>query len=257
MGSYEKFAGFYDLIYKDIVNYEREADDLEKIFAEFGEHRTKQVLDVACGTGSHSLILAERGYEVTGIDSSEMMIREAKKKASKKNIHAEFFVQDMRSIKLDKKFDCSICMFGGMGYILTRYDLACTFSSLKQHLRDEGLLIFEFWSVGGVKPTPFQSWIKVQKKGLTVYRLSESNFDPQTNVLTIDFHFIALWANKPVETFSETHKIRCYTLAEMKQYLEDCGFALVSAIAYDVQSPQKFEEPRKETFRVLTVAQRK
>ncbi len=92
---------------------------------------------------------------------------------------------------------------------------------------------------------------------MTLYRLSESNFDSQTNILTIDFHFITLWANKPVETFSETHKIRCYTLAEMKQHLEDCGFALVSAIAYDAQGTQKFEEPRKETFRILTVAQRK
>ncbi len=112
MGSYEKFAEFYDLIYKEIVNYEREADDLEKILTEFGEHRTKQVLDVACGTGSHSLILAKRGYEVTGIDSSEMMVKEAKKKASKENVNVEFFVQDMRSIKLNKKFDCAICMFG-------------------------------------------------------------------------------------------------------------------------------------------------
>lgn len=257
MGSYERFAEFYDLIYKEIVNYEREADDLEGIFAKFGKHRTKQVLDVACGTGSHSLILAKRSYEVTGIDRSEMMIKEAKKKASKENINVEFLVQDTRNIKLDKKFDCSICMFGGVGYVLTRHDLACTFSSLKQHLRDGGLLIFEFWSVGGVKPTPLRSWIRVQKKGLTVYRLSESNFDPQTNVLTIDFHFIALWANKPMETFSEIHKIRCYTLAEMKQHLEDCGFAVASAFAYDVQGTQKFEEPRKETFRVLTIAQRK
>lgn len=257
MGSYERFAEFYDLIYKEIMNYEREADDLEKVFAEFGKHRIRQVLDVACGTGSHSLILAERGYEVTGIDSSEMMIKEAKKKASKENINVEFFVQDMRSIKLNKKFDCAICMFGGLGYILTRYDLACAFSSLKQHIRDNGLVIFEFWSIGGIKPTPFQSWIKVQKKGLTLYRLSESNFDPQTDVLTIDFHFIALWTNKPKETFSETHKIRCYTLAEMKQHLEDCGFALVSAFACDVQGTQKFEEPKKETFRILIVAQRK
>ena len=92
---------------------------------------------------------------------------------------------------------------------------------------------------------------------MTLYRLSESNFDPQTNALTIDFHFITMRANKLVETFSEAHKIRCYTLAEMKQYLEDCGFALVSAIAYDVQGMQKSEEPRKATFRILTVAQRK
>jgi 2-polyprenyl-3-methyl-5-hydroxy-6-metoxy-1,4-benzoquinol methylase len=77
MGLYEEFAEYYDLIYKEIVNYEKETDDLEKIFAEFYKKKPKSILDVGCGTGSHSLILSTRGYSVTGIDISERMIEEA------------------------------------------------------------------------------------------------------------------------------------------------------------------------------------
>ncbi len=96
----------------------------------------------------------------------------------------------------------------------------------------------------------------MQDKDLTLYRLSESNFDPQTNILAIDFHFIALDKNRKAETFDETHKIRCYTLSEIRQYLEDNGFKLVSAYSWSVKGAEEFEPPKRETFRVIAVAKK-
>jgi SAM-dependent methyltransferase len=256
MGSYEKFAEHYDSIYKTIVSYEKETDNLEKVFGKFCRKRPKSVLDVGCGTGSHSLILSKRGYYVVGIDISERMIEEARNKAREQKVKVEFCVQDMRKIRLNKKFDCAICMFGGFGYNITYEDLDNVFSYLRKHLEDSGLFIFEFWSVGGLKPSPHQSWIKVQDKDLVLYRLSESNFDPQTNVLAIKFHFIETQQNKPAQTFEEAHRIRCFTLAEMRRYLEDNGFGLVSAYDWDVKKTGDFKPPAKETFRILTVARK-
>jgi hypothetical protein len=145
----------------------------------------------------------------------------------------------------------------GFGYILTAEDLAKTFSGLRRHLVKDGLFIFEFWNVGGLKPTPYRSWMKTQNKDLTLYRLSESNFNPQTNVLTIDFHFVVISQNAVAETFTETHKIRCYTLAEMQHYLDNNGFELVSAYAWDSKDTSEFAVPSKETFRILTVSEKK
>jgi SAM-dependent methyltransferase len=157
VGLYEKSAEHHDLIYRTIVNYEKETDDLEKIFKKFCNGRLKNVLDVGCGTGSHSSLLSKRGYQITGIDISKRMVKEARRKAKEEKAEVGFFGQDMRKIELNRKFDCAICMFGGFGCILTNRDLAKVFSSLKQHLKEHGLFIFEFWSVGGVRPSPYQT----------------------------------------------------------------------------------------------------
>ncbi len=256
MSVYEKFAQFYDLIYKDIVNYSRETDEFETLFKRFSKKRPESILDVGCGTGSHSLLLSKRGYTVTGIDISERMIALAKNKASKEGLKVDFSVQDMRKLDLGKRFDCALCAFGGFGYLLTFEDLREFLSHLKMHLKPDGLFMFEFWNVGGVRPSPLKSWLKVQTGTLVLYRLSESNFDPLTNVLAIDFHFIELHKKKLGETFSETHKIRCYTLPEMKKYLEDNGFKLVEAFDWNARDTKDFKPPEKDSFRILTVARR-
>lgn len=256
MGTFERFAKYYDLIYKSVMNYEKECDALEKIFANFSGSKVQSILDVACGTGSHALVLSKRGYTVIGIDVSKSMIRKAKKKAEKEGIEAAFFVQDMRKIELDRKFDCAICMFGGFGFIPAYEDLVGLFSGLKQHLNKDGLFVFQFWNIGGIKPSPYRTWLKAQDENTTVYRLSETNFDSQTNIINLEMNFLVTSKDKLVETFSELYRIRCYTLAELRQYLGDNGFTLLSAYDWDMESKTELAKPRRENFGILAVARK-
>ena len=256
MSVYGKFAQFYDLIYRDIVNYPEETEEFETLFEKFSKKKPKNILDVGCGTGSHSLLLSRRGYSVTGIDISERMIRLAKNKALEEGLKVDFLVQDMRKLDLSKRFDCAICAFGGFGYLLTFKDLVKFLSRLRTYLRPEGLFMFEFWNVGGVRPSPLKSWLKAQTDTLVLYRLSESNFDPLTNILTIDFNFIELHGRKSGKIFSETHRVRCYTLAEIKKYLEDNGFELVAAFDWNARDTKEFKPPKQDSFRILAVARR-
>lgn len=92
--------------------------------------------------------------------------------------------------------------------------------------------------------------MKTQDKKLTLYRLSESNFDAETNNLNIDFDFILI-RDGNVQTFNETHKIRCYTLPEISQYLDQNAFNLLSAHDWDKTVLGKL---RKNTFRVLAIS---
>jgi SAM-dependent methyltransferase len=211
------------------------------------------ILDVGCGTGSHSLLFSERGYSVTGIDISKRMIELAKRKASKEGSNVEFIVQDMRKLDLSKRFDCAICAFGGFGYLLTYRDLTRLLAGLKKHLTLKGLFVFEFWNVGGIRPSPHKTWLKVEEKDFVLYRLSESEFDPQTNILTMNFNFIEVH-KRTAETFNETHKVRCYTLPEIKKYLEDNGFELAGAFDWNAKDAADFKLPGKETFRILAIA---
>lgn len=257
MDIYDKFGQYYDLIYQKIVNYEKETDAIERILTEFRPKSKNTILDVGCGTGEHALILGERGHKVTGIDISPTMIKQAIGKAESKRVKAEFLVQDMRKIKLDQKFDCAICMFGGLGYILTYGELIQVFSNVKKHLVRDGLFIYEFWNVGGIRPSPYLSWLKAEDEKVKLYRLSESNFDAQTNILNIDFNFIVINKNKLAETFSEAHKMKCYTLPEMHKYIEDSGLELAAAYDLSCEDQLEFKIPTKETFRIFAVTQKR
>jgi len=254
---YDKFSQYYDLIYQKIVNYEREADAIERILTEFRPKRKKTILDIGCGTGGHALILGERGHKVTGIDISPTMIKQAIEKAKNKKVKAKFLVKDMRNTMLDQQFDCAICMFGGLGYILTYEELIQVFSNVKKHLVRDGLFIFEFWNVGGIRPSPYLTWLKAEDEKITLYRLSESNFNARTNILNIDFNFIVIDKNRLVETFSEAHKMKCYTLPEIHKYIEDSGLELAAAYDLICQDQIEFKIPTKETFRIFAVTRKR
>ena len=100
MSVFQKLGEYYDLIYSEFPDYKAECDFIEKTAKKFSEEKPRRILDLGCGTGSHALILAKRGYQVTGIDQSDSVIRRAKERAKELKIKAHFFVQDMREIKL-------------------------------------------------------------------------------------------------------------------------------------------------------------
>ena len=75
----QEYAAAYDLLYAD-KDYDAECDLLERIFRESGRP-VRTVLDLGCGTGAHAVRLAQRGYEVVGVDLSEDMLRIARDRA--------------------------------------------------------------------------------------------------------------------------------------------------------------------------------
>jgi len=256
MSIFNRFGEYYDLVYKGVVNYEKDCDALEKVFAKFCKMKPKSILDLGCGTGNHALMLAKRGYSVSGIDLSKTMIQKAKLKMKTAGLDVDFHVQAMQRLRLDSKFDCAISMFGALGYVCTYNGLVKVFSGLRRHLKRDGLFIFEFWNVGGVRPSPYQMWIMANDGNLAVYRLSETRFDHQTNLISLYMKFIVLSGNRLVETFEENHKLRCYTLTEMRQYLQSNGFELLSAYDSTSEYKEKLKDTKRKTFRVLAVAKR-
>lgn len=98
------------------------------------------ILDVGCGTGRHSIEFAKRGYQVTGIDLSEGMLKVAKRKAEQAGVLIDFQLSDATNFKLDKAFDCAICLCeGGVGLIergesAEAHDLSI-FKSVAAHLK--------------------------------------------------------------------------------------------------------------------------
>src|SRR5712692_2760779 len=107
-----------------VVPYRHWVDYIKRIWGEFDCSPTT-VLDLACGTGNVTLELERRGYQVTGVDNSEAMLRQARTKPARQ---ARFFLQDARHLDLPERFDACVSLFDSLNYLLTPEELGAAFA---------------------------------------------------------------------------------------------------------------------------------
>jgi len=103
-----------------------------------------QMLDVACGKGRHSIQLAEKNFNVTGIDLSEDSIREAKAEESE---NLEFFVHDMRLPFRINYFDYAFNFFTSFGYFKTRREHDNAIRTIAQAIKPNGVFVMDYLNV--------------------------------------------------------------------------------------------------------------
>ncbi len=137
---YSELASYYDKIYwwKD---YAQEVDFLLKVLRRYGV-RGKRILEVACGTGNHTKLLAATGYRVTGVDVSDDMLAIARRKVGGR---ATFVRGEMRNLGqvVEGTYDAAICLFSAISYNLSMSDLKRTLQGLFDHTRKGGVTVFD------------------------------------------------------------------------------------------------------------------
>jgi SAM-dependent methyltransferase len=253
-------ADYYDEIYARLVDYRSQIAFLERIFKKFQKGKVKSILDVACGTGNFTLLFAKRGYKAAGIDLSRDMIRVAKGKRETKETKTEFFQMDMRDIRLKETFDATTVLFGGFGYLLSHEDVKRFLRSVKARLNKNGLLLFEFWHVSGVLPeasseSGYLSWDRAKVDGKLIIRLNENKYDPRENICRMSFEFYVLDTKARIllDSFSETHRLKVYSISEIANLLEQNGFRALGFFE-SLHASGKMEPAKQSSFRILCVA---
>jgi SAM-dependent methyltransferase len=248
---FQSYGKYYDIIYAD-KDYENECDFLEEIFREHSKFMPKTILDCGCGTGGHAIPLAKRGYEVTGIDLSEEMINIAKEKASKSGVSVDLIKMDLRELQLNKKFDACICMFAVIDYLTSNKDLLKVLSNIREHLKSDSLLVFDFWygpAVLTILPTPKMKIIK--KEGVKIVRFAEPHLDTFHHICKVKYYLIVTKENSVVYEGKEKHAVRFYFPEEIKHYLEESGFQLLRLCPFlDLNA-----KPSEKTWNATTIAQ--
>lgn len=219
-----EYASAYDYLYHD-KDYEKECDFIEAIFQKFTS-KIKTVLDFGCGTGGHALILAKRGYQVTGIDCANDMLAITRKKAKNENLDIKLIKSDITNIDLPKKFDAVLAMFAVMGYQTANSSLSSACKAAKKHLRQGGVFIFDCWHGPAVlteKPSMRMKEVKVNEKD-RIIRFTEPILDILTHTVETKFKLLLIRNGHLINETNESHFMRFLFPQEIKYFLKVAGF---------------------------------
>jgi predicted TPR repeat methyltransferase len=134
MASYDTFGKFYDAVMGDRA----QATERIRGFIRKARPKAKNVLELACGTGSVLKHLSKH-YEVWGLDLSKQMLSVARKKVP----HARLSRQNMVTFHLRQRFDVICCVFDSINHIASFTDWKFLFGNVHQHLSDGGVFIFD------------------------------------------------------------------------------------------------------------------
>lgn len=222
------YAEFYDHFYAD-KDYAAECDFLEQIFRRHAAASVHSVLDLGCGTGGHALILAQRGYQVTGVDSSAAMLAAARAKAAAGSLANPpvFHQSDLRRLALGRTFDAVIAMFAVMSYMVTNDDMAAALGSVRRHLTPGGLLIFDAWFGPGVLTDPPTDRVKTIPTGRgRVVRTVHPEIDLLSQTVHLAYHILELHGSHLARDHGETHVLRFFFPQEIACLLARAGFHL-------------------------------
>lgn len=147
LGGYSKFADYYDFLGWDDFSHQafRRLKPVLRLFT----FPVSTILDLACGTGELAFLLEAEGYQVTGVDISDPMLKAAKEKKGRRNV--KFIRDDIRHLHLSEKFDLVCCFFDSLNHLTSKSDLLAAFRSARRHLRPEGQFIFDMITPKGLR----------------------------------------------------------------------------------------------------------
>jgi len=192
------------------------------------------------------------------------MITQAKKKAEEKGLPVNFDIQDMKSFDLKRKFDAVICLYGTLDYCINDEELKATLSRIWNHLKSEGIFIFDFWPVHARVRIAYatrensRSVGEFGKKGNLIIRIGDSSFDLQTNIVKLNIKCYVMIGNKLVDSFQEEHRLRAFTLPEMAHFLRENRFNPLAffKVEWQAERPYSFNKIDLETTNVACVARK-
>jgi len=237
---YSGFAYLYDVLmestpYKDWAAY------IDRVLKQFLQKSNAIVLDLACGTGSITLPLAQMGYDMIGVDMSIDMLSQAQAKVTNEKIL--FLAQDMRKLDLYGTVDAAISTCDGLNYILDETELASVFKRVMMFMNPQGVFIFDM-------NTEYKFKEVLGNKGFTVKKDTASyDWDNSYDAKTGINEYRVTFEHMGGEPFCELHHQRAYPSEMICDFLRNAGFETVRM--YDGYSD---DSPNEKSVRIVYIA---
>lgn len=246
MDAYTGFASVYDRFMED-VPYEHWRDvilhELKKASVSGG-----LLLDLGCGTGTLTRMLASEGYDMIGVDSSQEMLMEAREKTAGADIL--YLCQDMRAFELYGTVRAVISTCDTMNYLLTPEDFIQTVRLVNNYLDPGGLFIFDLNTL--YKFRELMGNTTIAESGEEASFIWDNFFDEETGRNEYDLTLFLKQENGLFERQVEVHEEQGYALEDVKHFLEAGGMEYVRVFDADTGG-----EPEDTTEKVFFIAREK
>ena len=213
------------------------------------EQEKNLVVELGCGTGSFTLEMAKRGYDIMGIDLSSEMLDIARRKSVDAGFDLMFLEQDMRELDLYCTAGTIVSVCDSINYLTEDSDVIDCFKLVNNFLFPGGIFIFDFNTDYKYKEVIGDTTIAENREDCSF--IWENYYDEESHINEYDLTIFAR-CDKNDEIFRrsiETHYQRGYTLEEMKHFIEVSGLEFVTAIDADTH-----EAPVQTSERIYVIA---
>lgn len=243
---FHNFAAVYDRL-MGRTDYGKWTDFIEAIFKAQG-HKPRTIVDLACGTGTITGMLARRGYSVTGIDLSEEMLEAAREKLRLQGIRIPLVQGDMRSFSLHKPAEAVVCLCDGFNYLLSESDLAKALQCIHRNLVPGGLLVFDVSSAYKLQSVLSNKVMAEVQEAVTL--IWQNHYEPRERQLSMDLTFFVKEGSL-YRRFEETHIQRAYDAEDLIRILSENGYEGI--VSY---GPFALKPPGNRDHRLFFAAKR-
>ena len=245
MDAYKNLAASYDRLTND-VDYEATVEFYMEILRREGL-APRTVVDLACGTGSVTEILARKGYRVTGVDMSEEMLTEAAMKTMDMEQPPMYSCQLLQNLRLPRGVDMAVCALDSLDYILDPADCKEAIRRAYKALNPGGIFIFDVNTPEKLRAMDDQVFLDEDDDVYCVWR---GEFDEETNICSYGMDLFQREGNMWRRSFEE-HREYAYSQEQLTEFLKDAGFTHIQ-----VYADRLFEAPREGEQRIYFKARK-
>lgn len=245
MSAYEALAESYDRLTND-VDYKATVSFYMEILKREGVH-PRTVVDLACGTGSVTEILAQMGYPVVGVDMSEEMLTVAAMKTGDLEPRPLFTCQYLQKLRLPKAVDMAVCALDSLDYILNPDHCKEAIRRVYKALNPGGIFIFDVNTPEKLRAMDGQVFLDEDDDVYCVWR---GEFDEKTNICSYGMDLFQR-AGKVWHRSFEEHQEYAYSQAQLTGFLKEAGFTGI-----EVYADREFVAPRPGEQRIYFKARK-
>lgn len=239
MEAYTSFAEVYDT-FMDNVPYEEWADYLEERLKEYGV-KDGLVLELGCGTGSMTELLAEKGYDMIGVDNSEDMLEIAMEKRIESGHDILYLLQNMQEFELYGTVKAVVSVCDSVNYITEKAELEEVFRLVNNYLDPQGIFIFDFNTEYKYREILGNQVIAEDREECSF--IWENYYDHTSMINEYELTLFVQEEDDLYRKYQESHFQKAYTLRDIRSMIEASGLKFVTAYnAYTQKAPMHNSE---------------
>lgn len=222
---YTAMAPIYDEMNREL-DYARWADFVEEQFARFAKAKPELVLDLAAGTGSMTIELAKRGYDMTAVDNSADMLSLAATRLAEAGQYGVLLLeQDMTDFELYGTVDAVVCCLDSLNHLTEDGEVEKCFALVHNYLNPDGLFLFDVNTPHKFRHTYGVNDFILENEGAVC--CWQNQFDPASGLC--DF-ILTIFEKQSDGRYSRTDTVqteRCYSRSHLTRALKQAGFEML------------------------------